>query len=99
MDWRGDITALYREKAKNRHPDSGGSDTLMAELNRHGSPASHSPQLSLHIGSPCLYCDEPIDVPTRDHIYPRVLGGRSDKKNIVIVCQKCNQDKGDLPLF
>lgn len=31
--WRGDITALYREKAKNRHPDSGGSDTLMAELN------------------------------------------------------------------
>lgn len=32
-DWRGDLTALYREKAKNRHPDSGGSDTLMAELN------------------------------------------------------------------
>lgn len=32
-DWRGDITSLYREKAKNRHPDSGGSDTLMAELN------------------------------------------------------------------
>lgn len=32
-DWRGDITALYREKAKNRHPDSGGSDNLMAELN------------------------------------------------------------------
>lgn len=32
-DWRGDITALYREKAKNRHPDSGGSDSLMAELN------------------------------------------------------------------
>jgi hypothetical protein len=32
-DWRGDITALYREKAKNRHPDAGGSDQLMAELN------------------------------------------------------------------
>lgn len=32
-DWRGDIRELYREKAKNRHPDSGGSDTLMAELN------------------------------------------------------------------
>lgn len=32
-DWRGDITALFREKARNRHPDSGGSDTLMAELN------------------------------------------------------------------
>ena len=32
-DWRGDITALYRTKAKMRHPDSGGSTTLMAELN------------------------------------------------------------------
>lgn len=32
-DWRGDLAVLYREKAKARHPDSGGSDTLMAELN------------------------------------------------------------------
>jgi hypothetical protein len=32
-DWRGDIGALYREKARQRHPDAGGSDTLMAELN------------------------------------------------------------------
>jgi hypothetical protein len=32
-DWRGDIEALYREKARNRHPDAGGSDPLMAELN------------------------------------------------------------------
>jgi hypothetical protein len=31
--WSGDITALYREKARSRHPDAGGSDTLMAELN------------------------------------------------------------------
>jgi len=30
-DWHGDIAALYREKARNRHPDAGGSDTLMAE--------------------------------------------------------------------
>jgi hypothetical protein len=32
-DWQGDITTLYREKARNRHPDAGGNDTLMAELN------------------------------------------------------------------
>jgi len=32
-EWTGDIAALYREKAKARHPDAGGSDTLMAELN------------------------------------------------------------------
>jgi hypothetical protein len=32
-DWRGDITALFREKARNCHPDAGGNDALMAELN------------------------------------------------------------------
>jgi hypothetical protein len=32
-DWHGDITELYREKARLRHPDAGGNDTLMAELN------------------------------------------------------------------
>lgn len=32
-EWRGDITSLYREKARNRHPDTGGDDALMAELN------------------------------------------------------------------
>ena len=32
-DWSGDLTALYREKARHRHPDAGGADTLMAELN------------------------------------------------------------------
>jgi hypothetical protein len=33
LDWTGDITALYREKARLRHPDAGCNDTLMAELN------------------------------------------------------------------
>jgi hypothetical protein len=32
-DWHGDITSMYREKAKNRHPDAGGNDTLISELN------------------------------------------------------------------
>ncbi len=32
-EWHGDIVALYREKARNRHPDAGGGDELMAELN------------------------------------------------------------------
>ena len=27
------VTELYRQKARERHPDAGGSDTLMAELN------------------------------------------------------------------
>jgi hypothetical protein len=32
-DWTGDIEKLFREKARIRHPDAGGSDILMAELN------------------------------------------------------------------
>jgi hypothetical protein len=32
-DWIGNITELYRAKARMRHPDAGGSDALMAELN------------------------------------------------------------------
>lgn len=32
-EWSGDIASLYRDKARNRHPDAGGSDQLMAELN------------------------------------------------------------------
>ena len=32
-EWTGDIKALYREKARERHSDVGGNDTLMAELN------------------------------------------------------------------
>jgi hypothetical protein len=32
-DWTGDIAELYRAKARTRHPDAGGNDTLMAELN------------------------------------------------------------------
>jgi hypothetical protein len=32
-DWHGDIAQLYRDKARKRHPDAGGNDSLMAELN------------------------------------------------------------------
>ena len=32
-DWNGDLTGLYREKARTRHPDAGGSNAQMAELN------------------------------------------------------------------
>lgn len=45
-DWRGDITTLYREKARNRHPDAGGSDTIMAELNVAFAEAKRELQIS-----------------------------------------------------
>jgi hypothetical protein len=40
-DWTGDIKQLYREKARERHSDVGGSDQLMAELNVAYAEARH----------------------------------------------------------
>lgn len=53
-------------------------------------------------GKPCPYCGEKMGPgrkhPTRDHIFPRRLGGTRDHKNILIVCRPCNGDKGGMTL-
>jgi 5-methylcytosine-specific restriction endonuclease McrA len=60
------------------------------------------PCLTAAIGSPCLYCGEPMTAerpPTRDHIRPRSKGGTfADPANRAIVCQPCNGDKGSRSL-
>ena len=43
----------------------------------------------------CPYCDGAMDFPSRDHIVPRVLGGRSGE-NIIRVCRACNTTKGGM---
>lgn len=50
----------------------------------------------------CHYCDAKLDQYgengwTVDHKTPLVLGGDHAKPNIVIACQKCNSQKGDMP--
>ena len=37
--------------------------------------------------------------PTRDHITPTSRGGKNTSDNVIIVCQKCNNDKKDWTLF
>ena len=45
----------------------------------------------------CQYCGILcIGTATRDHVYPKSLGGSSGKKNIVYACRRCNQAKGTL---
>lgn len=44
----------------------------------------------------CLYCgyQYPDALLTRDHIVPRVQGGRDSWSNVVTACQRCNHAKG-----
>ena len=51
------------------------------------------------LGSECPYCCEPlVDDRHADHIYPVSQGGRSNYKNLVYICPKCNLAKKDLTL-
>lgn len=55
------------------------------------------------IGTPCPYCDKPIDGhtrrPTRDHVtVARCKGGKLIKSNRLIVCHWCNVNKSQRSL-
>lgn len=62
-------------------------------------------RLATYVGRPCVYCDQvmmnhpghPARRPTRDHVRPKSKGGNSSS-NVVIVCRRCNQDKGSIIL-
>lgn len=48
----------------------------------------------------CIYCGTPLipNCATLDHIFPRSLGGTGAKKNLVLSCPDCNNDKGNMPV-
>lgn len=43
----------------------------------------------------CQYCGETKDL-TLDHVIPKSKGGKTNWKNLVTACKKCNTKKGDL---
>jgi len=45
----------------------------------------------------CQYCGVNNDL-TLDHVIPRSRGGRSNWKNLVAACKRCNTRKGDFTL-
>jgi len=56
-----------------------------------------SDQLEQHPN--CPYCFGKMgNSPHADHLYPVSKGGLSTKENMVMICEKCNMDKGDLTL-
>jgi 5-methylcytosine-specific restriction endonuclease McrA len=56
-------------------------------------------QAQLHITKDCPYCGLPLgDTMHADHIYPVSKGGLSTTENMVLICDKCNLQKGNKTL-
>lgn len=49
-------------------------------------------------GHRCVYCGQPDEPLTLDHLKPRVRGGRNEAANLVTACRRCNAARGALPL-
>jgi len=58
----------------------------------------------------CIYCRQkmvirakthgrnpPDNMATKDHIVPKVRGGRNWMTNFLVCCQACNSERSDLP--
>lgn len=46
----------------------------------------------------CIYCGEKENL-TKDHIIPKIKGGKDIPANIVLACKKCNCSKNDSDVF
>jgi 5-methylcytosine-specific restriction endonuclease McrA len=50
-----------------------------------------------HWKNRCAYCGATGRL-QRDHVLAITKGGRDEPRNVVPACEKCNQDKSNLPL-
>lgn len=55
-------------------------------------------QILLRDGPYCVWCSAPLDerlnVPTTDHLVPRIKGGPSWIENELAACKRCNGERG-----
>ena len=54
----------------------------------------------LHFGGACAYCGKPEgrakkDKLDRDHLIPLSKGGKTERRNIIPACHKCNRGRGN----
>jgi 5-methylcytosine-specific restriction endonuclease McrA len=61
---------------------------------------------SLSTGLVCPYCNQPMTLDpyyrnsiTIDHVIARGLGGDNSKKNIILCCHDCNQQKNKIEML
>src|SRR5690606_34776009 len=61
-----------------------------------GAPLLANPMLFRRDNYLCLYCGQKFcpSLLTRDHVVPRVQGGKDRWGNVVSACQRCNHYKG-----
>jgi|ERR1039458_3211110 5-methylcytosine-specific restriction endonuclease McrA len=55
-------------------------------------------ELSEYVGTRCPYCGDVMTAdgmtrPSRDHKHPRSKGGTLSRRNKIVVCRHCNEDK------
>lgn len=62
-------------------------------------------ELVEYLGTPCPYCGDVMTgegqrrkLPTRDHKHPKSKGGTLGRRNKIIVCRDCNEDKSSRTL-
>lgn len=49
----------------------------------------------------CWYCGKSMESShlTKDHVFPKIKGGKNCIDNIIMVCKTCNSSKGKMDLF
>ena len=88
------IESIETEKEKERQNRA----RRNALLNR-GRVGAETVKMSLPKDHPCPYCGGPLgDAPHADHIHPISKGGLSVKQNMVYICARCNNRKGNQTL-
>lgn len=69
-----------------------------AKSNRHKSYSQDCDKLYDEQGGKCFYCKKPVrkENATLDHIIPLSRGGYNKRKNYVMACDSCNNEKGSM---
>lgn len=70
---------------------------LFSHKHRIAEPLTLKERLARKQGYRCFYCDTKYSLGelTKDHVIPRVAGGKDTEENIVLACRECNTFKGD----
>lgn len=109
INWKDQTVALHPDQPYLRsapNPVTGEETrnyipTIGICTNHFGLPGLKAENMSLHAvykayKGYCQYCWEhiPFRLATKDHVYPKHLGGSNHDFNIVLACQPCNNAKG-----
>jgi 5-methylcytosine-specific restriction endonuclease McrA len=72
-------------------------DNIVFSANKFYSFKSHylkNKFIMTKFGGECFHCRSCWDL-TRDHYFPRSMGGSNDITNIILLCRSCNSKKND----